>query len=80
MHRWGVEWKPGKVMWRVNLEWEGTLTFNGESRKQILGAFCGTLLWVDGRFLWLGELGYPPWLDLTPKGYRQLARAWLFAA
>ncbi|MCC6392208.1 MAG: PQQ-like beta-propeller repeat protein [Bryobacterales bacterium] len=75
-----VEWKTGKVMWRVNPEWEQTLTFNGESRKQTLGTFRGTLLWADGHFLCLGELGYLLWLDLTPKGYRQHARAWLFAA
>jgi outer membrane protein assembly factor BamB len=75
-----VEWKTGKVMWRVNPEWEETLNFNGESRKQTLGTFRGTLLWADGHFLCLGELGYLLWLDLTPQGYKQLARAWLFAA
>jgi len=35
---------------------------------------------VDGQFLCLGELGHLLWLDLTPKGVRERARAWLFAA
>jgi hypothetical protein len=28
----------------------------------------------------MGEMGHLQWLDLTPKGYREIARAWLFAA
>ena len=40
----------------------------------------GTLLYVDGRFLCLGELGHLLWLDLSPTGYKELARTWLFAA
>ncbi|HXE52629.1 MAG TPA: hypothetical protein VN541_06405 [Tepidisphaeraceae bacterium] len=35
---------------------------------------------VDGRFLCLGEFGHLLWVDLSPKGYRELSRAWLFAA
>ncbi|HUQ94867.1 MAG TPA: PQQ-binding-like beta-propeller repeat protein [Bryobacteraceae bacterium] len=75
-----VELKTGKVMWRVNPEWEETFTIDGTERKQKLGTFRGTLLQVDGRFLCLGELGHLLWLDLSPKGYKELARTWLFAA
>jgi hypothetical protein len=35
---------------------------------------------VDGRYLALGELGHLLWLDLTPKGYRELSRTRLFLA
>ena len=35
---------------------------------------------VDGAFLCVGEFGHLLWLDLTAKGYKQLSRAWLFAA
>jgi hypothetical protein len=35
---------------------------------------------VDGQFLCLGELGHLMWLDLAPKGYKGVSRAWLFAA
>jgi len=67
-------------MWRVNPEWDEFLTFDGEPRKAHLGIFRGTLLWVDGKFLCLGEMGHLLWLDLTPSGYKELARAWLFPA
>jgi outer membrane protein assembly factor BamB len=75
-----LELKTGKVMWRVNPEWEETLVVNGTEHRQTLGTFRGTLLWVDGKFLCLGEMGHLLWLDLTPKGYKEMARAWLFAA
>ncbi len=75
-----VERKTGKVMWRVTPEWDETFLVQGEQRKQRLGTFRGTLLHVDGHFLALGELGHLLWMDLSPKGYKELARAWLFAA
>jgi len=75
-----IERKTGKVMWRVTPEWDETFLIQGEPRKQRLGTFRGTLLQVDGHFLALGELGHLVWMDLSPKGYKELARAWLFAA
>ena len=71
-----LELKTGKVMWRVTPEWEEVI----DNQRRALGTFRGTLLWVDGKFLCLGELGHLLWLDLTPKGYKELARTWLFAA
>jgi hypothetical protein len=35
---------------------------------------------VDGAFLCIGEFGHPLWLDLTPEGYREISRTWLFPA
>jgi outer membrane protein assembly factor BamB len=75
-----IEVKTGKLMWRVNPEWEESLVIDGTEHRQTVGTFRGTLLLVDGKFLCLGELGHLLWLDLTPKGYKQLSRAWLFAA
>ncbi len=75
-----VEMKTGKVMWRTKLEWEETFTVDGVEKKQPMSTYRGTLLAVDGRFLCLGELGHLLWLDLTPQGHKELARAWLFAA
>jgi outer membrane protein assembly factor BamB len=66
----------GKVVWREVAEW--TESIGG--RPQTLSTFRGTLMAVDGNYLCLGELGHLLWLDLTPKGYRQISRAWLFQA
>jgi outer membrane protein assembly factor BamB len=68
--------KTGKIVWRANPEWMEQI---GE-RKQMLSTYRGTLLAVDGHFLCLGEMGHLLWMDLTPKGYKELGRAWLFAA
>jgi outer membrane protein assembly factor BamB len=73
-----LELKTGKVMWRVNPEWEEVV--EGVDHPLKLGTFRGTLLSVDGKFLCLGEMGHLLWLDLTPNGYKELARTWLFAA
>jgi outer membrane protein assembly factor BamB len=75
-----IELKTGKVIWRVNPEWEESFTMGGTPRKEQLGTYRGTLLHVDGHFLALGELGHLLWLDLSPKGYKELSRTWLFAA
>ena len=53
---------------------------NGTPGKERMSIFRGTLLAVDGQFLCLGELGHLLWLDLTPKGYKELARTRLFPA
>ena len=74
-----VDVSNGKVVWRETPEWMETLDARG-GREQLLGTYRGSLLAVDGQFLCLGELGHLLWLELTPSGYKQLSRAWLFAA
>lgn len=69
-----VEAKSGKVMWRAEPEW------NEPSIGRPMSTYRGTLLSVDGQFLALGEMGHLLWLDLTPKGWKEIRRAWLFAA
>jgi outer membrane protein assembly factor BamB len=66
----------GKIVWRVSPEWMDTL----QGRELSLSTFRGSLLAVDGQFLCLGELGHLLWMDLSPKGYKELSRAWLFPA
>ncbi len=66
----------GKVVWRETAEWPETVG----TRQQTVSTYRGSLLAVDGSFLCLGELGHLMWLDLTPKGYREVSRTWLFAA
>lgn len=75
-----IELKTGKVMWRATPEWDDTLNIQGAERTQRMSTYRGTLLAVDGKFLCLGEMGHLLWLDLSPQGYKELSRAWLFAA
>jgi outer membrane protein assembly factor BamB len=75
-----IELKTGKVVWRKVPEWEEWTDMNGRTSQASFSTFRGSLLWVDGRFLCLGELGHLLWLDLTPQGYKELARARLFLA
>jgi hypothetical protein len=70
----------GRVVWRETPEWTETLDGRGGGRQQLLGTYRGSLLAVDGHFLCLGELGHLLWLDLTPQGYKEVSRTWLFAA
>jgi outer membrane protein assembly factor BamB len=75
-----VEASSGKVVWRETPEWTETYDGAGGPGSQVLGTYRGSLLAADGQFLCLGELGHLLWMDLTPKGYKQVSRAWLFAA
>jgi len=52
----------------------------GKARTVHYSTDAGSLLSVDGRFLCLGQQGHLLWLDLSPQGYKELARAWLFSA
>jgi outer membrane protein assembly factor BamB len=71
-----VDAATGKVVWRETPEWSETLG----GRQEVVGPYRGSLLAVDGQFLCIGELGHLMWLDLTPKGYKEVSRSWLFAA
>ena len=75
-----VDAASGKVVWRETPEWTETFEVGGQRRQQVVGTYRGSLLAVDGQFLCIGELGHLLWLDLTPKGYKEISRAWLFAA
>jgi outer membrane protein assembly factor BamB len=75
-----VDASSGKVVWRETPEWTESVETPGGERQQLAGTYRGSLLAVDGQFLCLGELGHLLWMDLTPKGYREVSRARLFAA
>lgn len=75
-----VDAANGKVVWREMPEWTETLETRGGTRQQVQGTYRGSLLAADGQFLCLGEMGHLLWMDLTPKGYRQVSRTWLFGA
>jgi outer membrane protein assembly factor BamB len=71
-----VDVATGKVVWREVPEWNETVG----GRQATVGTYRGSLLAVDGSYLCLGELGHLLWMDLTPKGYKEVSRAWLFQA
>jgi len=75
-----VDAATGKAVWREIPEWMETLGGRGGGRQQLMGTYRGSLLAADGHFLCLGEMGHLLWMDLTPKGYREISRTWLFAA
>jgi outer membrane protein assembly factor BamB len=75
-----VEAATGKVVWRETPQWTETFELRGERRQQALGTYRGSLLCVDGDFLCMGEMGHLLWMELTPNGYREISRSWLFAA
>jgi outer membrane protein assembly factor BamB len=75
-----VDATSGKVVWRETPEWTEDFEVRGQKQQQVMGTYRGSLLAVDGQFLCLGELGHLLWMDLTPKGYKEVSRAWLFPA
>ena len=75
-----VDAATGKIVWRVTPEWNELIGSGTQRRPQLVSTYRGSLLAADGQFLCLGELGHLLWMDLSPKGYKELARAWLFAA
>ena len=75
-----VDAATGEVVWREAATWTERFQQGGREREAIMGTARGSLLAVDGHFLCLGELGHLLWLDLTPDGYTEIGRAWLFAA
>ena len=75
-----VDAASGQVVWREVPEWKETFELGGRQRQQLMGTARGALLAADGQFLCLGELGHLLWMHLTPEGYREVSRAWLFAA
>lgn len=75
-----IELKTGKQMWRHEPTWLAEVATAGGSQSYPLGPSLASLLQVDGRCLVLGQYGHLAWLDLNPKGYRELALSHLFLA
>ncbi len=75
-----VELATGREVWRTQPIWEEKVEAKRGVREMKVGIFRASLLMVDGRTLCLGEFGHLLWLDLSPDGYRELSRTWLFAA
>ena len=59
---------------------DGNLFAGRGKAQELMGTHRGSLLSVNGKFLCLGEFGQLMWLELSPKGYKEVSRSWLFAA
>jgi outer membrane protein assembly factor BamB len=75
-----VDWDSGEEVWRKNPEWTEKWTANGAERSVDFAMNRVTLLRIGDRFLALSESGHLLWLDLSPKGYVEVARTWLVKA
>jgi outer membrane protein assembly factor BamB len=75
-----VELKTGKEVWRTQPEWNESVDTPDGPRQIPTGTYRCWLMPADGHYLILGEFGHLLWADLTPKGFKELQRAWLFAA
>ncbi len=72
--------KNGEEVWRSDLDWDETVMWNGAQRTVNFSIGEGSLLWVEGGFLCLGDNGHLLRLTVTPKGVEIMSRAWLFKA
>jgi outer membrane protein assembly factor BamB len=75
-----VDAATGHAVWRETPEWTDTAQSGGVREQHQVSTYRGALLAADGQFLCIGELGHLLWLDLTPKGFKEVSRTWLFAA
>ena len=75
-----IELESGKIIWRETPEWSEMIEYRESQRTIAASTLRGSLLWADGGFIALGELGHLLRLELSPGGYKETARAWLFRA
>jgi outer membrane protein assembly factor BamB len=70
----------GKEMWREEITWKERVPKNGEMTEMTFSPMRGSLIYADGKFICVGEMGHLLLLDMTPSGVTVLDRSWPFAA
>lgn len=75
-----IELATGKILWHEQPRWEDVLQQRGRERKMVMSPFRGQFLHAEGKFVTLGEEGHLLCYDLSPTGFKELSRAWLFQA
>ncbi|CAA9429154.1 MAG: hypothetical protein AVDCRST_MAG64-3358 [uncultured Phycisphaerae bacterium] len=78
-----VDATTGDEAWRTQPEWRETVQPPGGAPAQALslGTYRAWLMPVgDGRVLCLGEYGHLLWVDVSPKGFKEIDRTRLFLA
>ena len=75
-----IDLKTGKEMWREEPEWIEKVKTEQGVREAHFSPGLATLTLVEGRCLMFGDFGHLVWLDLNPKGYKELDRTHLFVS
>ena len=75
-----IERKTAKEIWRTQPQWKQTVRGPDGPVELTMALHRCWLMPADGRCLCLSEYGDLLWLDLSPKGYKELDRATLFHA
>jgi outer membrane protein assembly factor BamB len=77
-----VDAGTGEEKWSDELSWkdEALAKRLGRSSEMQMGFLRGSLIYADGAFLGLGEMGTLLWLDLSPAGCKVLQRVQPFVA
>ncbi len=65
---------------RTDIVWDEELLYNGELQTVPMSIGEGSMLYVEGRALVLGDNGHLLWVDLDPAGARVTGRVSLFRA
>jgi outer membrane protein assembly factor BamB len=75
-----IELATGKLMWKHEPEWMAAIESPDGPQSYNLSPALASFIEVDGRCLVLGQYGHLAWIDLNPKGYKELSLAHLFMA
>jgi hypothetical protein len=75
-----VELATGTVKWHEQPRWQEVLKVKNRERQMLLSPFRGQFLRVQDTFICLGEEGHLIRYELSPAGFKEVQRAWVFAA
>jgi outer membrane protein assembly factor BamB len=75
-----IELATGTIKWHEQPQWKEVLSVKGRERQMLLSPFRGQFLRVQGTFVCLGEEGHLIRYELSPDGFREVQRAWMFQA
>ena len=75
-----IELATGLVKWSEQPRWQETVTVSGRERNMVMSPFRGQFLRVQNQFICLGEEGHLLCYTLSPTGFKEQSRAWLFQA
>jgi len=75
-----IDLATGTMKWHEQPRWQDVLTAKGRDRQMVMSPFRGQFLYAEGKFVTLGEEGHLLCYDLSPTGFKELSRAWMFQA